>query len=206
LGGGPFGGVNGETGLDELFGRPGDILPILSGLKFVVASDDRLRLLGLRVPIERRISAEEEICNNTHGPDIDGFMMASCMVRGQSIIRHLRETRGDTLNTHSLKRSRAPCTKISSSHGSLSKLLLDYETRTHPRGTTDFGEEGDLVRIDNSAEAEITDHNICILAGVFEQQILRLEITVNDSTLMKVCNSAEDDPDESCSIPVTERG
>jgi hypothetical protein len=78
--------------------------------------------------------------------------------------------------------------------------------RTYPRGTTDFGQEGHLIRIDNSAEAEIADHNICLLAGVLEQQVLWLEVTMDDATLVKVCNSAEDGPDELCGIPVMEGG
>ena len=76
----------------------------------------------------------------------------------------------------------------------------------HPGGTANFGQEGHLFRIDDSAKAEITDHNICILAGVFEQQVFRLEVTVDDTTLVKVCDSAKDDPDEICGIPIMEEG
>ena len=94
LGGGPFGGVDCKTTLDEVLGRLGDILPILDGFKLVVTSDDSLCLLGLRVPVERRITAEEEIGNDAHGPDIDRFVMASCMVRYQSIVLRPGETRG----------------------------------------------------------------------------------------------------------------
>ena len=79
-GGGPFSGVDGETARDEVPGGAGDTLPILHGLELVVTSNDSLRLFGLRVPIERRITAKEEIGNNAHGPDVDRFVMASCMV------------------------------------------------------------------------------------------------------------------------------
>ena len=79
LGSGPFDGVDGETTFDEFFGGVGDILPIFNGLKLVVASDDGLCLLGLRFPIERRIATEEEIGNDAHSPDVDGFVMASCI-------------------------------------------------------------------------------------------------------------------------------
>ena len=77
LGGGSCDGVDGETLSDELLGSLGDILPILNRLKLVVTSDDSLRLLGLRVPVERCITAEEEIGDNAHGPDVDGFVVAS---------------------------------------------------------------------------------------------------------------------------------
>ena len=80
LGGGPFGGVDSETALDKVLSGLGDILPILNGLKLVVASDDSFRLLGLRVLVERCVTAEEEIGDDAHGPDVDRFVMASCVV------------------------------------------------------------------------------------------------------------------------------
>jgi hypothetical protein len=73
--------------------------------------------------------------------------------------------------------------------------------RTHARGTANFGQEGHLIRIDDSAETKIADHDVCILAGVPEQQVFWLEVTVDDARLVKVSNCAEDDPDEICGIP-----
>ena len=78
--------------------------------------------------------------------------------------------------------------------------------RTHPRGTTDFGQEGHLFGFHNPAEAEIANHDVCILFGILEQQIFWLKVAVDDTTLVKVGNSAEDDPDEFCGIPATEEG
>ena len=204
LGAGPFGGVDGETAPDELLGRLGDILPILSGLKFVVTSNDGLRLLVLRVPIERCITAEEEIGNNAHGPDVNRFMMASCMGFYQSTVRRPRETEElhQTLTLqkdlwrHVLKSVRV--IGVEQTTGEIRKI------RTHPRGTADFGQEAYLVGFDDSAEAEIADHDVCVLTGVPEQQVFWLKVTVNDATFVKVCNSAEDDPDEFCGIPVME--
>ena len=77
--------------------------------------------------------------------------------------------------------------------------------RTHTRGTANFGQEGHLIRIDDSAETKIADHDVCILARVPEQQVFWLEVTVDDARLVKVSNCAEDDPDEICGIPGTER-
>jgi hypothetical protein len=73
--------------------------------------------------------------------------------------------------------------------------------RTHARGTANFGQEGHLIRIDDSAETKIADHDVCILARVPEQQVFWLEVTVDDTRLVKVSNCAEDDPDEICGIP-----
>ena len=94
LGGGPFGGVDSETALDKFLGRHGYIQPIFSGLELVVTSDDGLRFLGLRVLVKRRVTAEEEIGNDAHSPDVDGFVVASCMVLYQQTVRRPRETRG----------------------------------------------------------------------------------------------------------------
>lgn len=73
---------------------------------------------------------------------------------------------------------------------------------THARGTTDFGQEAYFVRLDYSAKAKIADHNVCLFAGIPEQQVFWLKVTVDDTTLVEVCDSAEDGSDEICSIPV----
>ena len=80
FGGGPFDWVNSETTPDEFFRFLGHVLPIFNGFKLVVTGDDGLRLLGLRVPIERRITAEEEIGDDAHSPDVNWFVMASYVV------------------------------------------------------------------------------------------------------------------------------
>jgi len=76
----------------------------------------------------------------------------------------------------------------------------------HPRSTANFCQEGHLFRTDDSAEAKTTNYNICILARAFEQHIFRLEVTVDDTTPVKMCDGAEDNPDEICSIPVMGEG
>jgi len=77
---------------------------------------------------------------------------------------------------------------------------------THPGGTANFCQENRLSGTDDFAEAKTTNYDICILARVFEQQVFRLEVTVDDTTPVKVCDSAEDSPDEICGIPVMEEG
>ena len=78
--------------------------------------------------------------------------------------------------------------------------------RTHAGGTTDFGKEGHFVGLHNSTEAKIADHDVCILFGIPKQQIFWLEVTVDDTTSVKICNGAENTPDKICGIPVTEEG
>ena len=205
LSSGPFGRVKSEAGGDELLGSLGDVLPILNGLELVITSNDSLSLLGLRVSIERRVAAKEEIGNDAHSPDVDGFVMSGC-IYPISWLSNTRVKRGDIFVTHTSKISRAPCTTVGSSQRELSQVLPVLMIKTHTGGTADFGKEGHLFRLDDPAEAEVADHNVSILAGVPEQQIFWLKIAVDDSTFVKVCNCAEDGPDEICSIPVIEEG
>ena len=84
LGGGPFGRIGVKTMHNEILGSLGDILPILIRFKLVIAGNDGLRFLGLRVPVERGVTAEEEIGNDAHSPDVDRFVIASC----QCLVNH----------------------------------------------------------------------------------------------------------------------
>ena len=45
-------------------------------LKLVVAVADRLHLFILRFAVERRVSAQKEVSDDSDSPDIDGFAMA----------------------------------------------------------------------------------------------------------------------------------
>ena len=86
LSGGPFGGTGIEATLDELSGRTGDVLPTFCRFKFIVTGDDCFRLLGLGSLLEWQGTAEREICDDAHGPYIDGFVVADCMVCYQSTV------------------------------------------------------------------------------------------------------------------------
>lgn len=79
LGSQPFGRVNGEELIDEIFGRLRDVFPVLGGLESVICIDDGLHLFHGGIAIERGISAEEEVCNDTNGPHIDGFTVTSLL-------------------------------------------------------------------------------------------------------------------------------
>ena len=119
LGAGPFGGVDGETTQDEVLGRLGEILPTLvlpmfNELTLVVTSDDGLNcgvlLLGLRVPVKRRAATEDEIGDDAHGPDVDGFVIAGCTV-------YFSQPSDFCVKkpvTHSLRRPQVPYTEIRS--------------------------------------------------------------------------------------------
>ena len=95
---------------------------------------------------------------------------------------------------------------VDSSQTNLSGVSFVLKVRTHTGGTADIGKEGSLVRLDDPAEGEITDHNVGILARVSEQQLFWLQVAVDDAAFVNVCNSAKGGPDEICSIPVIDEG
>jgi len=68
-------GIHRQTRPHKVLGRLRHILPVLLRLKLVIPCNDRLHLLLLRVAIERRVPSEEEVGNDTHSPDVNGFTM-----------------------------------------------------------------------------------------------------------------------------------
>ena len=74
----PLGRIDREARRNEAAGGVRDVAPVLLGLEGVVARDDRLHLLLLRVAVEGGVSREQEVNNDAHCPDIDGLAVTSC--------------------------------------------------------------------------------------------------------------------------------
>ena len=74
----PLRRVSREARRDEAAGGVRDVAPVLLGLEGVVARDNRLRFLLLRVAAEGSVSREEEVNDYAHCPDVDGLAVTSC--------------------------------------------------------------------------------------------------------------------------------
>ena len=72
VGGHARGGVDGEAALDELPRRGGDAAPVFEGREGVVGDEDGLHFFEVGVPVEGRVTAEEEIGYHADGPDVAG--------------------------------------------------------------------------------------------------------------------------------------
>lgn len=77
-GGGPLSGVDGQTASDEVASGFGDGVPVLCGLELVVAADDGFHFLLLGISVEGCVTAEQEVGDDAHRPDVDWFAVASC--------------------------------------------------------------------------------------------------------------------------------
>lgn len=56
-----------------------NIRPVFLRLEGIVARADRFHLLLLGVSVEGRVPTEEEIGDDAHGPDVDGFAVSGCV-------------------------------------------------------------------------------------------------------------------------------
>ena len=68
--------INGQAGLDELAGGAGYASPVSQGGERIVCGEDGLHLLEVRVSVEGRVPAKQEIGNDANRPDVDGFPVA----------------------------------------------------------------------------------------------------------------------------------
>lgn len=62
--------VNGQAAADEVARREGDAAPVFEGREGVVGDEDGLHFFQVRVPVEGRVAAEEEVGYYADGPDV----------------------------------------------------------------------------------------------------------------------------------------
>ena len=70
VGGHARGGVDGQAALDEVARRERDAAPVLERREGVVGHQDGLHLFQVRVPVEGRVAAQEEVGDDADGPDV----------------------------------------------------------------------------------------------------------------------------------------
>ena len=78
--------IDGQTAANELASSQRDAAPVFERCEGVVSNEDSLHFFKVRVAIERSVTAEEEVGDNTNGPDITVHELA--VVETQSS-RHL---------------------------------------------------------------------------------------------------------------------
>lgn len=72
---GPFGRLESKAGLHKIFGYLRNILPILRRFEPVISRNNSLHFLLLGITIERGVTGQQEVSDNAHSPNVDGFAM-----------------------------------------------------------------------------------------------------------------------------------
>ncbi len=62
--------VDGQAAADEVARGEGDAAPVFEGREGVVGDEDGLHFFQVRVPVEGRVAAEEEVGYYADGPDV----------------------------------------------------------------------------------------------------------------------------------------
>lgn len=68
--------INSQTPPHKILCFIRHILPILGGLKTIIARHDGLHFLDARVTVKGRVTTEEKVGYDAEGPDVDGFAVA----------------------------------------------------------------------------------------------------------------------------------
>lgn len=77
--------VDGQAASNEITSGFGYGAPVFCRLELVVAPDDGFHFLLLGVAVEGSVTAEEEVGNDAHGPDVDWFGVAGWWEKGREI-------------------------------------------------------------------------------------------------------------------------